>query len=435
MMWVFRELLEGIMSKQRDVTRRDFLREGASAGTSLAALSGISFITDPIRVFGANDRIRFGLIGCGDRGQEDLHAALTCANVECVALADVYTRRLDEAKSIAPQAKASQDFRRMLDDKTIDAVVIATPQHQHALNFVPAIQAGKDVYQEKTMAFNTDHARRMRRVLEGSDRVVQVGIQSVTAEAYGKVKALITPENMGAITAIHTHMYRNAPYGGWKRPTPADCDLEHVDWKGFLGEAPPHEWDPNRYINWRFFWDYDGGNVFENMVHQVGFWYKLLDLKMPRGVMMNGGNYLSPDMEVPDTIDVSLDQPENLLFTWNSGFGNRHYNAEDDFLLGTKGTIFRGRYRAEYTPEGQHRKRSPGEGPAVPPESRVFDVASKSDGTTEHFQNFFDCIRSRKEPNCPFELGYRSAIACQMAIRSYHEGRKTHWDAEREEIV
>src|SRR2546427_219746 len=313
------------MSKQAEVTLRRFLKSGSLAGVGLAALSGISFITDRMRVFGANDRIRFGLIGCGDRGQEDLQAALTCTNVECVALADVYTRRLDEVQSIAPRAKPYRDFRRMLDDKTIDAVVIVTPQHQHALNFVPAIQAGKDVYQEKTMAFNTDHARRMRRVLQGSARVVQVGIQSVSAEVFGTVKALITPRNMGAITAIHTHMYRNAPYGGWKRPIPSDCDLQHVDWKAFQGEAPPHEWDPNRHVNWRFFWDYDGSNVFENMVHQVGFWYKLLDLKIPRAVMMNGGNYLSPDMEMPDTMDVSMDQPENLLFTWNSGFGNRHY--------------------------------------------------------------------------------------------------------------
>jgi predicted dehydrogenase len=418
------------MLKTRDLTRREFLQSGVRTGAGLAAYSGITMITDPGRVFGANDRIRFGLIGCGDRGQENLHAALACPNVECVALADVYTRRLDDCKAIAPAAKTDRDFRRMLDDKSVDAVVIVTPNHQHALNFVPAIQAGKDVYQEKTMAFNTDHARRMRRAFDGSGRVVQVGIQSVTSETFELVKSVNTPENMGTITALHTHMYRNAPYGGWKQPIPPDCDLEHVDWKEFQGEAPPHEWDPNRYINWRFFWDYDGSNVFENMVHQVGFWYKELNLQIPRGVMMNGGNYLSPGMEVPDTIDVSMDQPENLLFTWNNGFGNRHYTAEDDYLLGNKGTIFRQRYRVEFTPEDRPR----GSTEKVPP-AKVLTADPRSDGTKEHFQNFFDCMRTRKEPNCPFDLGYRSAIACQMAIRSYHEGRKVRWDPEQEEIV
>jgi len=418
------------MSDEKGLTRRQFLQDGALTGAGLAAYSGVSFITNPARVFGANDRIRFGLIGCGDRGQEDLRAALTCANVECVALADVYTRRLDDCKAIVPSAKTYRDFRQMLDDKSIDAVVIVTPQHQHALNFVPAVQAGKDVYQEKTMAFNTDHARRMRRAFEGSGRVVQVGIQSVTAEVFDLVKSLNTSDNMGTITAIHTHMYRNAPYGGWKQPIPADCDLQHVDWKAFQGEAPPHDWDPNRYINWRFFWDYDGSNVFENMVHQVGFWYKQLNLQIPRGVMMNGGNYRSPGMQVPDTIDVSMDQPENLLFTWNSGFGNRHYHAEDDYLLGTNGTIFRERYYATYTPEDH-----PAGSSSQAPEAKTLKTQTRSDGTKEHFQNFFDCMRTRKEPNCPFELGYRSAIACQMAIRSYNEGRKVRWDAEREEIV
>jgi len=259
------------MSKHQEVTRREFLRDGAITGAGLAAYSGISFITDPAKIFGANDRIRFGVIGCGDRAQENLQAALKSPNVECAAVADVYTRRLDEIRSIVPNAKPYRDFRRMLDDKTIDAVVVVTPQHQHALNFVPSIQAGKDVYQEKTMAFNPDHARRMRRAFEGSGRVVQVGIQSVTSEVLGLVKSLNTPENMGDITALHTHMYRNAPYGGWKQPIPSDCDLEHVDWKEFQGEAVQHEWDPNRYINWRFFWDYDGSNVFENMVPPGGF--------------------------------------------------------------------------------------------------------------------------------------------------------------------
>src|SRR5215472_4035328 len=148
-------------------TRREFI--GQVLGGTAAAAGGMY---PSARVLAANDRVRFGLIGCGGRGQEDFKAALRCTNVEAVAVADVYTRRLDEAKSIAPQAKTCRDFREMLDDKTIDAVLIATPQHQHALNFVPAIQAGKDVYQEKTMAFNPDHARRMRRAFQGSGRVV-----------------------------------------------------------------------------------------------------------------------------------------------------------------------------------------------------------------------------------------------------------------------
>ena len=423
------------MSNESEVTRRDFLK-GGTAGASLAALSGINFITNPSRGFGANDRIRFGMIGCGDRAQEDLRAALKSPNVECVAAADVYTRRLEEIKKIAPQAKTYQDFHKLLDDKSIDAVVIVTPQHQHALNFVPSIQAAKDVYQEKTMAFNPEHARRMQRAFRDSDRIVQVGIQSTSADVFGKVKELAAADKMGDITAIHTHMWRNARYGGWKREIPADCTPANVDWKMFQGESARRDFDANRVINWRFFWDYAGGNVFENMVHQVGFWYKVLDLKAPHAVTMSGANYLSPDMEVPDTMDVCIEQSEKILFTWNSGFGNRHYNAEDDFLLGTKGTVVRGRYRAEYIAEGQRRRRPEPGAPAAPPtESMVPDIVGRDDGTDVHFENFFDCMRSHKQPNCPFDLGFNAAIACQMANRSYREHRRVSWDAQHEEIV
>jgi predicted dehydrogenase len=411
-------------------TRRTFMSQVIGGAAALATRSAYS----SGRSGAASDRVRYALIGCGGRGTEILKAAVGCTNVEAVAVADVYTRRLDEVKAVVPEAKPYQDFRRLLDDKSIDAVLIATPQHQHALNFVPALQAGKDVYQEKTMAFNPDHARRMRRALEGSGRVVQVGIQSTSGPALEQARGIATPDRMGTITAIHAHMYRNAPYGGWKRQLPADCDASHVDWTMFQGEAAPHDFDPNRVINWRFFWDYSGGNVFENMVHQVGFWYKVLELKPPRAVTMAGGNYLSPDMQVPDTMDVAMDQSENLLFTWNSGFGNRHYGADDDLLLSTKGTLVRSGEGVRYEPEVAHHRHA-AEAVTAPPGAATPDIVGSSDETPAHMQNFFDCVRSRREPNCPFELGFRSAIACQMAVRSYRERKTVIWDAEREEIV
>src|SRR5262245_24645545 len=245
--------------------RRTFLQQ-VLGGTAWVAASSFCL---PRLVSGANERIRIGLIGAGSRGKEIFRVALRCPNIEAVGVADVYTRRSDEVKAIVPAIKVYKDFRKLLEDKSLDAVLIATPQHQHALNFVPAIQAGKDVYQEKTMAFNPDHARRMRRVLEGSNRVVQVGVQSVSGKAFERAREFSTPDRLGTVTAIHTHHYRNSPYGGWKREIPPDCNLEHVAWKEFEGEAAPHDFDPQRFINWRFFWDYSGGNVFENMVHQV----------------------------------------------------------------------------------------------------------------------------------------------------------------------
>ena len=408
-------------------SRREFIKR-------VAVTAAATLVAPSRRVLGANDRVRFGLIGAGGRGQAIFKAALRVPNTQAVAVADVYSRRLDQVKSTVPDMQTFTDFRRLLDDKTIDAVLIATPQHQHALNFVPTIQAGKDVYQEKTMAFNPDHARRMRRAVEDSQRVVQVGIQSVSGEAYERAREFTTADRLGNVTAIHTHHYRNARDGGWRRQIPPDCNLQNVAWKDFEGEAASHSFDPQRFINWRFFWDYSGGNVFENMVHQVGFWYKLLNLKIPRSVTMVAYNYFSPDMEVPDTMDVCLDQPENLLFSWNSGFGNNFYGEDgNDVVLGNKGTVVRVGDQVSYLPQGAHARPAP-ETPA-PPAAGQPDIVGGSNETNMHMRNFFECVRSRKQTNCPFELGYRSAIACQMAIASLRQCRTVRWNAEREEIV
>jgi len=411
------------------LTRRKFVQDLAAGTAAYAAYS----LTPASRVLGANDRVRFGLIGAGNRGKQIFKAALECPNVEAVAVADTYTRRLDDARQIVPGLKTYRDFRQLLDDKSLDAVLIATPQHLHALHFVPALQAGKDVYQEKTMAFNPDHARRMRKAFEGSGRVVQVGIQSTSGPAEPKARELATAERMGVITALHTHHYRNAPYGGWMRKIPPDCDTQHLDWKAFEGESEPHPFDPERFINWRFYWDYSGGNVFENMVHQVGFWSKALNLKIPARVMMTGDNYLAPKMQVPDTMSACMHQPEKMFFTWNSMFGNSYYGEGEDLLLGNKGTLVAKELdEIRYVPQARRHSEAAANPAGAPP-----DAAGIGDEgmTKAHMQNFFDCVRSRQEPNCPFEIGFRSAITCQMAITSYREGRCVTWDESRQDIV
>jgi predicted dehydrogenase len=399
------------------------------AGAASVAVSG--GLTSG-HVLGANNRVRIGLIGAGGRGQEIFKTALKCPDTEGIAVADVFTNRLEEVQKFVPSIKTYRDFRQLLDDKSVDVVLIATPQHIHALNFVPAIQAGKDIYQEKTMAFDADHAKRMRRALEGSGRIVQVGIQSTSGAAVQPISDLLGSDKMGVITAVHTHHYRNAPYGGWKRKIPPNCDTQHFDWDAFQGEAKKYPFDPNRAINWRFYWEYSGGNMYENMVHQVGFWNKVMGLKIPKSVTMTGLNLLSPEMQVPDTMDVSMNYDDKLMFTWNSMFGNDYYGEGDDLLLGNKGTIHRTpEDQVTYHPQGKEAsakesRKASGKAP---------DIVGGSDSTQAHMQNFFDCVRSRKEPNCPLEIGFRSAIACRMAIDSYRLGKTVRWDENKEEIV
>src|SRR6266851_2280648 len=272
----------------------------------------------------------------GARGMSLVQQAIACPNTEFVAFADIYTKRLEAALKSAPAAKTYLDYRYLLDDKSIDAVLIATPQHLHCEHFVAAMDAGKHVYQEKTMAFNPDHAKRMRAAYQKTGkRTVQIGHQSCSSGQVVDAQQMATPANLGKISAIEMHMFRNTPHGKpqWARPVYPDMTPENILWNSFLGEAPKRDFDANRYVNWRFFWDYSGGNVYENMCHQVAFWYKVLNLQIPKSVTMTGGVYIWKDgREVPDTMNVSMEQPERMLFSWLSGFGNSSPSMTEQVL-------------------------------------------------------------------------------------------------------
>lgn len=399
-------------------SRRNFLGTVAQGlATSIAA---------PAAVLGANDKIRLAIIGPGDRGQQLMREAVACPNIEFAAASDVYTRRLDQAKAIVPGIQTYLDYRHILDDKSIDAVIIATPQHLHCEHFTAALDAGKHVYQEKTMAFSVDHAKRMRAAFQraGGRRVVQIGHQSCSSGLMTDAAAFLKSAPMGKITAIHMTMYRNTPHGKpqWSRPVYPDMTAENILWKSFLGEAPAREFDANRFINWRFYWDYSGGNVYENMCHQVSFWYRALDLKVPRAVTMTGGVYLWKDgREVPDTMCCAIEQPEEMLISWNSGFGNDHLRSGED-VLGDEGTIVKGQ-QIRYFPQRVNIK----DGKDL--------LGSTATGAQPHMQNFFDAVRTQVPVNCPFDVGFRTSIACRMSVESYRQQRTIRWDPVREEIV
>lgn len=398
-------------------SRRSFISTVASGlATTLAA---------PSTVLGANDRIRLGIIGPGDRGLQLMREAVSCQNVEFVAIADIYTRRLEQAKQIAPGAKTYLDHRYLLEDKNVDAVLIATPQHLHCAHFVATLAAGKHVYQEKTMAFTVDHAKKMREAYNNAkDKVVQIGHQSCSSGLMTDAIQLAAEQPMGKITGIHMTMYRNTPHGRpqWSRPVYPDMNPENVLWKQFLGDAPDVAFDANRYVNWRFYWDYSGGNVYENMCHQVSFWYKALKLEIPKAATMTGGVYLWKDgRQVPDTMVVSLEQPEEMLISWNSGFGNDQLRVSED-VLGTDGTIQKGQ-QIRWTPQRVNVK------------DKEERIGRATTAPAAHMQNFFDCIRTSATPNCPFEIGYRTSIACRMAVESYRQQRTIRWDAAKEDIV
>jgi predicted dehydrogenase len=402
-------------------SRRNFLGKVASGLGTLAAV--------PARVWGANDRIRVGFIGFGDRATDLLNHVRACPNTEAVAFCDVFSMQRDRAESLTAGAAVYADHREMLEDASIDAVVIATPPHLHAAHFCDALDAGKHVYQEKAMAFTVDHAKRMRTAFDrdAGRHVVQIGHQACSSGHMRDVQMFLAePERLGKINSIGMRMFRNTPHskphGSRTARITADVNASNIAWDAFLGEAPARSFDSHRYMNWRLFWDYSGGSVYENMSQQLAFWYRALRLEIPRSATSVGGILVWQDgREVPDTMNVSLQQPEEILIHWASCVGNNYPGIGED-VLGGNGTISRDRL-VRYAPQKINRA-----------------DGNEMTGRTAHqphahMQNFFDSIRGDATPSSPFELGWRVSIAARMAVESYRLARTVRWDPAKQEIV
>jgi len=401
--------------EQTTFDRRQFI--GMAAGAlAVAAL--------PSRVLGANDRVRIGLIGAGDRGQQVLKDALAQPNVECVAVADAYILRQEQAKSVVPAVATYDDPRRLLDRKDIDAVIIATPLHLHAIYFLSSLAAEKDVYCEKTMTWDIAEAVACRDAAQKSKQVVQIGLQHESSGELADARQWYQQGMLGKVTMVESWMSRNTPHGHgqWYRAIPADCNPQHVNWDLFLVNRPKTAFDANKFINWRLFWEFSGGNVTENMVHQIGWIMSLLNLPIPDAAGMMGGIYSEKDgRQVPDTIAVTFEFPNDLTVLWQSTFSNSHFGLGERFL-GSDGTVehisgatdmVTGKYTGgiNYYPEKTNRP------DGVP--------LTGSSAGQNHMANWLECIRTRNQKtNAPVELGYSSAVAAHMANLSYRQKRR-----------
>ncbi len=289
-----------------DQTRRTFLKQAAIGAAVLAYPTS--------SVLGANDRIRVGMIGVGDRGNDLLSQIRAVHGVEVVAMADVYSRRRDEAKSKVPGIQTFDDHRRLLDMKDIDAVIVASPLHIHTRHFLDTLAAGKDLYSEKTMTWSIPEADKCLAAAKNSNRVIQIGLQHQSSGAQTDARQWIKDGWVGKVTHVESWMSRNTPHGKgqWVRPVPSDCTAQNVNWSAFLNGRPDRPFDPYKLINWRLFWEFSGGNCAENMVHQIAWIMGALDLPLPSAAYMSGGVFSEKDgREVPDTIAVTLDFPEH----------------------------------------------------------------------------------------------------------------------------
>ena len=416
--------------------RRDFLKQAAAttaAGLTLPTARSFANIR------GANDRVRLGIIGPGARGQELMREFVKAPNIEFVALADAYTGRADQVKKLLTETgqnvtnlKSFSDHRKLLEMKDLDAVIVATPLHCHARHFIDTLAAGKDMYCEKTMTWSIEEAEAcLAAAKKASQRVVGIGLQHNSAGYFADARTWAKSSKLGTVTHAELWMSRNSKrgVGQWVRPIPADCNAANVKWDAFLNGRTKRPFDAQKFINWRLYWEFSGGNITENMVHQIGWVIGVMDLGVPTAAYMSGGVFSEKDgREVPDTIAVTLDYPNDLVVTWQSSFSNSRYglgarilgsHGSIEWLMGTTDMVS-GRATSgwNFAPEKLNN-----------PDGTVVNGEDKG---VHHYTNFVECVRSRKEPNSSVELGYRSAIAAHMANLSYRKKQRLTLDEARQ---
>jgi predicted dehydrogenase len=393
----------------------------AFAVTAVSALSAA-------RVSGANDRIRMGLIGSGGRGREDWGTFLKQPDVEPAAVCDVYDPFREKGIAMAEgRARSFKDFRQLLDQKDIDSVIVATPDHWHALITIAACEAGKDIYCEKPLSLAVVEGRKMVEAARQHKRVVQTGSQQRSGSHYGQAVKLIQDGGIGEVHRINAGMQRNIVPG--LKPTEMAAGLSPaLDWDMWLGPAPQRPFDPFRCIyNFRWFWDYSGGQMTNWGAHHLDIARWICGAEAPTEISGFGGRYaLTDGGETPDVQQVTY-QFGKVVVNWTSS----EINAGKPFTLdihGSKGTLTLLRGGFQVSPEML------GSGKEKTAAMEALQ-AKGNDLNIAHARNFLDCVKSRQRPNADVEEGHRSAVTCHLGNISTRLGRSIRRDAAKEQAV
>jgi predicted dehydrogenase len=399
------------------VPRRKFLKETAAA-VAVGSLAGS-------KVLGANDRIRLGAIGVGGRSRRSLipiHQKQP--DTEFVAICDVYEPNLlrTVAEDSLQNAKQVRDYRAILDDKSIDAVVIGAPDHWHARMVMDAVTAGKDVYVEKPVTHSLEEGAELIRAVELSKRVVQTGTQQRSWEHFIEGKQIIDSGKLGKITFVRMWWFQNYAAGSYS----SKLALDKLDQKMWLGKAPAQTITPIKFFWWRWFWDFGGGALTDLMCHwiDVAHWY--LDVTAPASVVTSGNRYVL-DWECPDTVTCVLDYPKNFSVTYHGAMAS---SIDDGGLeiRGVKGTMKLDRAHLAVYPEGGELIGKLGQ---MKPEILI---ESRGDGTVAHIRNFLDCVKSRKTPTANIRVAVEAARAAHLGNLALKRDRRVRWNAQLERI-
>jgi predicted dehydrogenase len=387
-------------------------REGIQA----AALTALSYS----RVLGANDRIRFGLIGCGERGLYVASIFQNTAQVDVRAVCDVFGDRTDKAVAQAAGAQPFSDHRRLLETPGLEAVLIATPDHWHKAIAIDALDAGKDVYVEKPLTRVREEGPEIVRAARVNNRVCQVGMQQRSGEVYLEARERFVRSGMlGKISHVDCVWH-----GGANRALPTEPARKpaNLDWVRFLGPLKYRDWNPARYLDFRAFLDFGGGKLTDFGAHWIDVAHMFMEQDGPLSAVAAGGVYYDhhDGRTAPDTISALFEYPGEFTVSFISLAIDNGPAYKVEFL-GSGGRLLVDRNHYEFRAA---------EKSAEPVIQRF-----PGDITSQHVRNFLDCCRSRKLPNADVYIGHRAAQAALLANQSYLEKRRIRFDPQSENVL
>lgn len=401
-----------------NTTRRNFLSTGA-AGVAFTAASWN-------KALGANDRVRLGVIGTGNRGGDVMRWFMKEPDVEIAALCDCYDKHLNQAlEASGGKAKTFTDYRALLDSKDVDAVLTATPDHWHKIMAVDALRAGKDLYIEKPLTYTIEEGHEIIKAVKASNRVLQVGLQQRSGTHYAEAKReFFDSGKMGKITLVRTWWHGNAYH--LRKPNFKDKPAG-LDWKAFLGPLKYREFDAHQFYNWRAYLDFGGGQITDLFTHWIDVVHWFVGEDLPVVANAAGGVYAYNDgRTAPDTIAIQLDYPSKWVATFEATLAPGGRGAAIEFM-GTGGRLLID--RGGYTFQEQSGRRA-----AVP---EPVTVKAKGPLEEEHVKNFVACVKSRKTPNSDVVSGHRSALASHLGKIAYMRKRRVTFDpaTERQHVL
>lgn len=415
-----------------------------------------------------SETIGIGIIGYGARGEALMEALTPDMNLECRGVCDVNSvRRAKGAASAGKTATAQRYYLDLLDREDIHAVIIATPDHWHARMAIEASKRGKHIYLEKCMTRTEEEALELRQAVRQSPVVFQLGHQGRQRDLNHKARELIKNQTIGQITLIETTTNRNDSPGGWQKQAAGKVIPESIDWNLFQGPGSPPSADrfnPERYFGWRSYWDYGTGMSGDLLSNEFDAVNSILELGIPDSAMASGGIYYHQDgREVPDVFQAAFEYPRRKLSLLYSGTlangiprGILFMGKEATLELGRSLTVWADEHSSKYKSRIESAMISPST-PFIRYDKEHVDVDAVSSPTSKYYadRGLVDTYREGKPANttslhlaewlrsirtggltsCHIERGFEEAIASHMATRSYQEGRRVFWDAEKERIV